>query len=309
MSYKICKWVKVPKVVKVCPDLGQHLVCHTDKQDGEDETNGDEEDDEGEGEGEGEGDGEEDEEEGEDEGEDGEEEGEGKTAPPTTTAAEAGTTEATVEPGAEAAETANATTATEVAVASEATSTTIPAPGPVEPSTSTPAVAVAVAPTTEAEASDAHTAIPSNAIEMTNTAPNHVEDGSTAHGGEVGIELTQAPSDQTMPIPAESKSEPVALAVGSLGQNEEKMDIDEPIVEKGEAPVEDAGLVMGEMAPPVGEKELEVTDQDQAQEIEPKARVEAQEAPAAGTTEDLSSSVQAVEDKTENSTSLDNGAS
>jgi hypothetical protein len=53
-----------------------------------------------------------------------------------------------------------------------------------------------------------------------------------------------------------------------LGQNEDKMDIDEPVVEKGEAPVEDAGLVMGEMTPPVGQKELEMTEQDQVKEAE-----------------------------------------
>jgi hypothetical protein len=56
-----------------------------------------------------------------------------------------------------------------------------------------------------------------------------------------------------------------------LGQNEDKMDVDEPAVGKGEAPVEDAGLVMGEMTPPVGQKELEITEQDQVKEAEVQA--------------------------------------
>jgi hypothetical protein len=113
-----------------------------------------------------------------------------------------------------------------------------------------------------------HTPIPSNAIELSNTGPNHTEDGRADHSAEAGIEITQ-PDRSPVAASAEAPA-PVAAptVVGSLGQNEDKMDIDEPVVEKGEAPVEDAGLVMGEMTPPVGQKELEMTEQDQVKEAE-----------------------------------------
>jgi hypothetical protein len=103
--------------------------------------------------------------------------------------------------------------------------------------------------------------IPSNAIELTNTTPNHVADGSTTTGG---IELTQS-HDQSS-----SNAEPTSTVVGSLGQNEEKMEVDSPVIEKGEAVEEDAGLVMGEMTPPVGQKELELekTELDAVKETE-----------------------------------------
>jgi hypothetical protein len=96
---------------------------------------------------------------------------------------------------------------------------------------------------------------------LTNTTPNHVADGSTTTGG---IELTQS-HDQPS-----STAEPTATVVGSLGQDEEKMEVDSPIIEKGEAVEEDAGLVMGEMTPPVGQKELELekTELDTVKETE-----------------------------------------
>ena len=67
-----------------------------------------------------------------------------------------------------------------------------------------------------------------------------------------------------------ASAEPAATVVGSLGQNEEKMEIDSPVIEKGEAVGDDAGLVMGEMTPPVGEKELELekTELDAVKETE-----------------------------------------
>lgn len=121
--------------------------------------------------------------------------------------------------------------------------------------TQTPSVPALAGPTT---IESTHTAIPSNAIEMTNTAPNHVDDGNPISSTqEVGIEITKPPS----PI-AQQEVESVPTVIGSLGQNEDKMEVDEPDVEKGQAVEEDVGLVMGEMTPPVGEKELEVPVQD-----------------------------------------------
>jgi len=116
-------------------------------------------------------------------------------------------------------------------------------------------------PTTSTETPSTEHTIPSNAIELTNTTPNHVADGSTTTGG---IELSQS-HDQ-----ASASAEPAATVIGSLGQNEEKMEIDSPVIAKGEAVEEDAGLVMGEMTPPVGQKELELekTELDAVKETE-----------------------------------------
>jgi hypothetical protein len=87
---------------------------------------------------------------------------------------------------------------------------------------------------------------------MTNTAPNHTEDGML-HPGEGGMEITQP-----------DKS-PVNTAT-TLPQVEEKMDVD--IQVEAPVPVEDVGLVMGEMEPPVEEKALVVDGQDGAKEVE-----------------------------------------
>ena len=122
-----------------------------------------------------------------------------------------------------------------------------------------------------------HTSIPSNAIELTNTAPGHTEVGD-ADLGEAGIEITRPEEPSAQPDAESAANEEETIKpvneppqVGSLGQQEDKMDIDEPEVEKGEAPEEDVGLVMGEMAPPVGQEGLKVTDQDQVKEAEEKA--------------------------------------
>jgi len=231
-SYKICRYVKVGKDDKVHPTRLLHREKSANIQDVEDETNGDEEDDE---EGEGEGEGEEDEE------EDGEEEeGDEKVVATPAVDTPAGTEQAL----------------------GESAAPTPAAPAPL--SDPAPESTPSTLPTTSTETpSTENTAIPSNAIELTNTTPNHVADGSTTTvvGG---IELTQS-HDQ-----ASSSVEPAATAIGSLGQNEEKMEIDSPVVEKGEAVEEDAGLVMGEMTPPVGQKELELekTELDAVKETE-----------------------------------------
>lgn len=123
----------------------------------------------------------------------------------------------------------------------------------------------AVDPSAETEGN--HVSAPANAIEITNTAPGHTEDGTGALGGEAGIELSRP---EHSPVPPAALTDAVAapVEVGSLGQNEDKMDVDEPEVQKGEAPEEDAGLVMGEMKPPTGQEDLSVTDQDQVKETE-----------------------------------------
>jgi len=234
-SYKICRYVKVAKEVK----------------EGEDETNGDDEDEE-EGEGEGEGEGEEEEEE---EGED-EEEGDGKVTaaatPAVGTPAGAGN-EVALDESVAPTSTPAAPTSSDPAPASAST----PAPE------TTPPVTI---PTSDPPATVEHTAIPSNAIELTNTTPDHVADGSSATV-QGGIEITQPhPEPTSAPVQAPT-------IVGSLGQNEEKMEIDEPVIEKGEIVEEDAGLVMGEMTPPVGQKELEITERDQVKEAEAVADV------------------------------------
>jgi hypothetical protein len=204
---------------------------HANDQDVEDETNGDEEDDE---EGEGEGEGEEDEEE---DGDD--EEGEDKVVATPAADTPAGTEQAIGE-------------------------STAPTPATVPTSDPVPESTPPTLPTSSNDTpSTAEHPIPSNAIELTNTTPNHVADGSktTITGG---IELTQS-HDQAL-----SSAEPAVTAVGSLGQNEEKMEVDSPIIEKGVAVEEDAGLVMGEMTPPVGQKELELekTELDTVKETE-----------------------------------------
>lgn len=116
-----------------------------------------------------------------------------------------------------------------------------------------------------------HTAIPPNAIEMTNTAPRHTEVGHGDLGAETaGIEITHAEKSPLQPEASDVVAAPVE--VGSLGQNEDKMDVDGPVVEKGEAPEVDAGLVMGEIKPPAGQEGLSVTDQDEAKEAEPQVQ-------------------------------------
>jgi hypothetical protein len=78
------------------------------------------------------------------------------------------------------------------------------------------------------------------------------------HPGEGGMEITQPDKSPVNTAPA-------------LPQVEEKMDVDipepEPVVE-APVPVEDVGLVMGEMEPPVEEKALVVDGQDGAKEVE-----------------------------------------
>jgi hypothetical protein len=231
-SYKICRYVKVGKDDKVRFFLTQWCLerNQADDQDVEDETNGDEEDDD---EGEGEGEGEEDEEEDGDE-----EEGDEKVVATPAADTPAGTEQAVGE--------------------STAPTPAAPAPSSDPAPESTPPTL----PTTSTETpSTAEHQIPSNAIELTNTTPNHVADGSITTGG---IELTQS-HDQPS-----SNVEPTSTVVGSLGQNEEKMEVDSPIIEKGEAVEEDVGLVMGEMTPPVGQKELELekTELDTVKETE-----------------------------------------
>jgi hypothetical protein len=234
-SYKICRYVKVGKDDKVHSILLLTPILpwenQADDQDVEDETNGDEEDDD---EGEGEGEGEEDEEEDGDE-----EEGDEKVVATPATDTPAGTEQAVGE--------------------STAPTPIVPASSDPAPESTPPTL-----PTTSTETpSTAEHQLPSNAIELTNTNPNHVADGSTATVAG-GIELTQS-HDQPS-----STAEPAATVVGSLGQNEEKMEVDSPIIEKGEAVEEDAGLVMGEMTPPVGQKELELekTELDTVKETE-----------------------------------------
>jgi hypothetical protein len=212
----------------------------------EDDNNGDE-DEEDEAEGEGEGEIEEDEDEGE---EDEEAEGEKVGATPAETPAGSSETPA------------------------PATSDPVPEETPPTiPSTSTPSTGPGP------EIGQTHTAIPSNAIELTNTAPNHVADGSST-AVEGGIEIT-APASGPPPVDTATDVAPAPTIVGSLGQNEEKMEVDEPDLEKGEGVEEDVGLVMGEMAPPEGQKELELekTEQDQVKETEaePAAALEAGE--------------------------------
>ena len=229
-SYKICRYVKVGKDDKVHSTRLLHREKSANDQDVEDETNGDEEDDE---EGEGEGEGEEEEEEDGDE-----EEGDEKVVATPAVDTPAGTEQALGE----------STAPTPIAAPSSD-----PAPESTPPTL----------PTTSTETPSTEHTIPSNAIELTNTTPNHVADGSTTTVAG-GIELTQS-HDQ-----ASASVEPAVTAIGSLGQNEEKMEIDSPVVEKGEAVEEDAGLVMGEMTPPVGQKELELekTELDTVKETE-----------------------------------------
>jgi len=235
-SYKICRYVKVGKDDKV--RYPPQLLYHANKQDVEDGTNGDEEDEE-EGEGEGEGDGEEEEEEDGDE-----EEGDEKVVATPAVDTPAGTEPV---PG----ESTAPTPAAPAPSSDPAVESKVPTPIAPPLSDPLPESTPPTLPTESTESTAEHTAIPSNAIELTNTAPDHVADGSTttATGG---IELSQS-HDQ-----ASSSVEPAVTAVGSLGQNEEKMEVDSPVIEKGVAIQEDAGLVMGEMTPPVDQKELEL---------------------------------------------------
>jgi hypothetical protein len=71
------------------------------------------------------------------------------------------------------------------------------------------------------------------------------------------------------------------------------MEVDSPIIEKGEAVEEDAGLVMGEMTPPVGQKELEL------EKTELDAVKETESAPAGQVTEGQKSEEIKLDEKTE----------
>ena len=240
----------------------------------EDETNGDEEDEE-EGEGEGEGEGDEEEEEDGDE-----EEGDEKVVATPAVDTPAGTEPV---PG----ESTAPTPAAPAPSSDPAVESTVPTPIAPPSSDPVPGLTPPALPTesTETPSTAEHTAIPSNAIELTNTAPDHVEDGSSTATG--GIELTQSHDQSSTSV------EPAVTAVGSLGQNEEKMEVDSPIVEKGVAIEEDAGLVMGEMTPPVGQKELELekTELDTVKETE--------SAPVGQVTEEQKPEEITVDEKTE----------
>lgn len=129
-------------------------------------------------------------------------------------------------------------------------------------------------------ATDAHhipVEIPSNAIEMSNTAPGATELGLGDLGGESGVEthLVHGESHHA----AEEKPVEASEAHDATG---DKMDVDEPVASdtepvktdsaeigdatKGEAPETDAGLVMGEMEP--DRPELKVDGQDEVLEKE-----------------------------------------
>jgi len=104
-----------------------------------------------------------------------------------------------------------------------------------------PSIAVTPAPV---EAADSADPIPSNAIELTNVAPGHVEEGTGDLGNEAGMEV-HVPEAEAAPTSAPAVDEDVTMDGG-----------DEPQV-----PVtEDAGLVHGEMEPPIAA--LAVTEGD-----------------------------------------------
>jgi len=71
------------------------------------------------------------------------------------------------------------------------------------------------------------------------------------------------------------------------------MEVDSPVIAKGEAVEEDAGLVMGEMTPPVGQKELEL------EKSELDAVKETESAPVGQGTEEQKSEEIKVDEKAE----------
>lgn len=90
--------------------------------------------------------------------------------------------------------------------------------------------------------------IPSNAIEVTNVASGHTEEGTGDLGKEAGIEIHVHEPETALAV----TDEDVAMGKG-----------EEPDVKKGEEDVpvkEDEGLVHGEMEPPI--PALEVTEGD-----------------------------------------------
>jgi hypothetical protein len=118
--------------------------------------------------------------------------------------------------------------------------------------------------------------IPGNAIEMTNTAPGHVEDGST-----VGMDFVQGHSHVDAEAQAGAQDKVPAGAEGEAEAGADAMDVDVPgrlaeadgaeaaEPEKGVAPAEDAGLTMGEMEPAEApELAMPKQSEDQPMEME-----------------------------------------
>ncbi|WVR05852.1 hypothetical protein IAU60_002878 [Kwoniella sp. DSM 27419] len=282
-SYKICKWVKINEKAKLAgaiseigddatpaPDGDNDEGDEGDDNDNDNEDEGMEEDqeegdgDEGEGEGEGEEEGEgEGEGEGEAEGE-AEAEGEGnaeKTAGETKTDASAVPAEGAV-------------------AAAAAVDTADPLETTAEPTVGASVKASAETDGTQDEASHEavippHQAIPSNAMDITNVAPQATETGlGEVTNAEGGIEIHTRPAEEA--VQAVTEEAPVA---------DEAMDVDAAAVAKEEpvqseataapaqaeeTPLEkDEGLVMGEMEPPAEVAELAVEGGDQ-----PPAEVE-----------------------------------
>lgn len=304
-SYKVCKWVRVDDKVSPTETSSSHQclvrLANTGMQDVDDETNGidGEDDDEHEDHDE------------EDGNEDGADEADGEAKPTTTsTPGPVDTVPATPAAAAVAAQPAADAPAvveeTSLAPAESAKSASVEPVASIEVSepvadTQPPGVADAAIeveaqaePTSPILATEEaapappvavheHTAIPSNAIEVSNTAPGHTEVGTGDLGAEAGIEVTRPTESGASEVP-QTNVEAAPVEVGSLGQNEDKMDVDEPAVEQGEAPVEDAGLVMGELQPPAGQEALGITGEEDAQpkeaEAETQAKVESA-APAA----------------------------
>lgn len=98
-----------------------------------------------------------------------------------------------------------------------------------------------------------HTEIPSNAIELTNTAPGGTEVGHGDLGAQAGIEI--------------HKPESVSPVKQDAELDEDKMEVDDDAeggvgagADTGMAA--DEGLVMGEMEPPKGQEGLELVGGD-----------------------------------------------
>ena len=135
------------------------------------------------------------------------------------------------------------------------------------PTTPNPTVAEsATASTAENQTHGVPLEIPSNAIEMTNTAPVHTEQGTgdLGVGGAGAVEFVQGES-HVESAPSAEKGEGGDGPDGGDGMD---VDVDEEtaVPDAGVAPETDAGLVMGEMHPEV--KELEMTEEDKAKEVE-----------------------------------------
>lgn len=125
-----------------------------------------------------------------------------------------------------------------------------------------PASPVPVSPSPAAAPAEHHD-LPSNAIELTNTAPGHTELGHGDLGTEASIEISKPTLEASASMsPSVAKEASPEKALASAEEGNVDGDGDVVMDENKEGEKTDEGLVMGEMEPPTGQEVIQVIGGD-----------------------------------------------